>query len=472
MKRFGTTNRQLYRRPGHRTIAGVAAVAALGLTAAACSSSGSSGASGDGHVTISVNCSPPATATAQHKEWNEDVAAFEKANPSITIKSVTYTGQCEVPAQFTATLKAGTETNLFYAYFTDLNQVLDAGQAADITSYVNTKTVPALHDIVSSAMAAETAGKTLYGLPTSNYTQGLVINRTLFTRAGLDPNTPPATWAAVEKDSKAIAALGHGIYGYGDYSASPVGGWHFTSEMDAMGGQIVGSNGQAAFNSSANAPQATAILQALHQMRFVDHSMSPNQQLAWGTLQQQIAANKLGMYIAAPDDIYNTIVPVDHGNVNDYGMGPLPSTSGTPAGSLSGGNGYMFAKSDTPAQIRAGIKWLNFEDLTPGLGQFNYVRQKADGFPVGFPEPQLFTGATQQKNQKLLEASATIHTSYYSTFANAHEKGMGEPPDAQALYAALNTPMLDALTEPAPDYSKLLSAAAGNVNTLLANSGG
>ena len=231
-------------------------------------------------------------------------------------------------------------------------------------------------------------------------------------------------------------------------------------------------DGKAAFNTAANAPQATAILQALHQMRFVDHSMSPNQQLAWGTLQQQIAANKLGMYIAAPDDIYNTIVPVDHGNVNDYGMGPLPSTSGTPAGSLSGGNGYMFAKSDTPAQIRAGIKWLNFEDLTPGLGQFNYARQKADGFPVGFPEPQLFTGATQQKNQKLLEASATIHTSYYSTFAAAHEKGMGEPPDAQALYAALNTPMLDALTEPNPDYSKLLSAAAGNVNTLLANSGG
>src|ERR1700704_2402213 len=283
-------NRQLHRRAGCRVMTSVAAVAALGLAAAASSRRNSAGSSGGGHVTISVNCEPPATATAQHKEWNEDVAAFEKANPNITIKSVTYTGQCEVPAQFTATLKAGTETNLFYAYFTDLNQVLDAGQAADITSYVNTKTVPALHDIVPTARAAETAGKTLYGLPTSNYTQGLVINRTLFTRAGLDPNTPPTTWAEVEKDAKAIAALGHGIYGYGDYSASPVGGWHFTSEMDAMGGQIVGSNGQAAFNS----PQGQAILQALHQMRFVDHSMSPTQQLAWGTLQQQIAANKLG----------------------------------------------------------------------------------------------------------------------------------------------------------------------------------
>ncbi|HEX4657330.1 MAG TPA: sugar ABC transporter substrate-binding protein, partial [Streptosporangiaceae bacterium] len=70
----------------------VTAVAALGLAAAACSSSTSAGSSGDGHVTISVNCEPPPTAVAQHKEWIEDVALFEKANPNITIKSVTYTG--------------------------------------------------------------------------------------------------------------------------------------------------------------------------------------------------------------------------------------------------------------------------------------------------------------------------------------------------------------------------------------------
>ena len=85
------------------------------------------------------------------------------------------------------------------------------------------------------------------------------------------------------------------------------------------------------------------MLQALHQRRFVDHSMSPTQQLAWGTLQKQMAANKLGMYIA-PDDIYNVIVPQDGGNIDDYGMGPLPSSSGSQAGSLSGGNDYMAAR--------------------------------------------------------------------------------------------------------------------------------
>jgi ABC-type glycerol-3-phosphate transport system substrate-binding protein len=459
-------SRQLHRRAGCRKIAGVTAVAALGLFAAACSSGNSSNSSGSGPVTISVDCAPPASSPVQHKEWNEDVTSFEKKNPDITIQSI-YTSPCEVPATFTAKLRAGTEPNVFYTYFTDRNQVLDAGQAADITSYVTTKTVPALPDLDPSALAAVTAGKTLYGLPTSNYTQGLIINRALFSRAHLNPDQPPTTWAQVAKDAKAITALGHGIYGYGDYSAGNNGGWHFSSEVDAMGGQMVSSDGTtAAFNSAPG----KAVLAALHQMRFVDKSMSPTQELAWGALQKQMGAGKLGMYIAAPDDIYNVIVPQDGGHINDYGMGPLPSASGTAAGSLSGGNDYMFAKRDTTAQIKAGIKWLNYEDLTPGLGQFNFARQKADGFPVGFPEPQLFTGATAQQTLKLQDASATIHTAYYSTFTAAHEKGMGEPVDAQAVYKTLDPVMLAVLTNPNADISKLLATASTQVNQILANS--
>jgi ABC-type glycerol-3-phosphate transport system substrate-binding protein len=446
-------------------MAGAAALTALGLASAACSSSG--GSTSGGHVTISIDCAPPASAPAQHKEWNEDVATFQKQNPDITIHSI-YTSPCEVPATFTAMLRAGTEPNVFYTYFTDRNQVLDAGQAADITPYVNTHTVPALKDIVPTAMAAVTAGKTIYGLPTANYTQGLVINRKLFTEAGLNPNQPPTTWAAVEQDAKAITKLGHGIYGYGDYSAGNNGGWHFSSEVDAMGGHMISTTGTAAAFNSA---QAKAVLDALHTMRFVDHSMSPTQQLAWGALQKQMAANKLGMYIAAPDDIYQVIVPQDGGNISDYGMGPLPSASGTPAGSLSGGNDYMFAKSDSPAQIRAGIKFVNFEDLTPGTGQFNYARTKADGQPVGFPEPQLFTGATERRQQTLMDANATINPSYYATFTNAHELAMGEPADAQAVYKTLDPVMLAVLTDPNANISQLLSSAVGQVNQIRANSG-
>src|SRR6201999_3298980 len=125
--------------------------------------------SGNSPVTISVDCAPPsAQMPTQHKEWLEDVALFEKANPNITITSV-YNYPCEAPATFTAMLRAGSEPNLFYSYFTDLPHILLSGQAADIPSYVNSKTVPTLNDIVPGSMKAVTAGKTLYGLPTSNY---------------------------------------------------------------------------------------------------------------------------------------------------------------------------------------------------------------------------------------------------------------------------------------------------------------
>ena len=184
--------RQRY-RPSYRPLAGVAAAAGLVLAVAACSSGSSSGgsASAGGKVTISIDCAPPAAQQpVQHKEWIEDIAIFEKANPNITINSV-YNYPCDaVPATFTAMLRAGTETNLYYAYFTDLPQILLAGQAANITKYVNTTTVPLLNDIAPSSMKADEAGSTLYGLPTSNYTQGLIYNRKLFSEAGLNPDQP------------------------------------------------------------------------------------------------------------------------------------------------------------------------------------------------------------------------------------------------------------------------------------------
>jgi ABC-type glycerol-3-phosphate transport system substrate-binding protein len=458
-------SRQLHWRSGSRVLAAVSAVAVLGLGAAACSSSNAS--SSGGNVTVSINCAPTqAQNPIQHKQWVQDVATFEKANPNITIKSV-YNYPCTNLPVFTAQLRAGTEPNIFYIDFTDLPQVLTAGQAADITSYVNSTTVPTLKDIVPSAMRAVTAGKTIYGLPTNTYTQGLVYNRKLFSEAGLNPNDPPTTWAQVETDAKAIAKLGNGIEGWGDYSAGNNGGWHFASYMDALGGSTLNANAVPPVADFDNS-NGLAILEALHTLRFTDNAMSKTQGLAWGALQAQFGAGKLGMYIAAPDDIYNVIVPTDKGNINDIGMGPLPSLTGKPAGSLGGGNAYIFAKYDTPAQIKAGIKFIDFEDLTPGQGvTFNYARQKADGLPVGFDEPSLFDGSAGAQVQALRDKYATINTSYYKAYVDANEVSDGEPFDAQAVYKTLDPMMLAVLTEPNVNIPALLKTSATNVNTLL-----
>jgi len=129
----------------------------------------------------------------------------------------------------------------------------------------------------------------------------------------------------------------------------------------------------------------------------------------------------------------------------------------------------MFAKRDTPAQIRAGLKWIAFSMLTPGAGQFNYARTKADGLPVGYPEPLDFAGATSAKNEHLKAASATIQVASFKPFVDAHEKGMGEPVDAQAVYKTLDAAMLGALNDQNADLSGLLKTAQTQVDQILSN---
>jgi ABC-type glycerol-3-phosphate transport system substrate-binding protein len=329
--------------------------------------------------------------------------------------------------------------------------------------------VPTWNDLVPSAKAAVTAGTSIYGIPYYNYSQGLIYNRQLFTEAGLNPDQPPTTWAQVESDAVAITKLGHGIYGWGDYSAGNNGGWHFSSEIDANGGAVTNTAGTSATINTAAGMQ---VLQALHTLRFTDKAMSATQALAWGTLQQQFAEGKLGMYIGAPDDIYNVIVPTDKGNIDDIGMGALPSESGTPAGTLSGGNYFAFAKKDTPAQIEAGIKWINYEDLTLGQGQFNYARIKSQGQPVGFDEPQLFQGSENTKYQALLSKYSTINQSYYTQFVNTPETPDGQPVDDQALYKTMDPMMLAVLTEANVNLSQLMTTTTNNLNSVLSDANG
>ena len=347
---------------GRRHTTRFAAVAALAVAGAvslaACSSGGSSStsSSSNGPVKITVGCEPPKTQAAQRKFFVDDIAAFEKANPNVTVVGDD-TNPCDDPTTFDAKLASGKMDNVFYTYFTDAGNVINSGQAANISKYASQ--VKSLGDIQSDLVNLYRQGGNssgdLYGVPVSNYTLGLLYNKQLFQRAGLNPNQPPTTWADVRTDAKKISALGGGIVGYGDYSAANVGGWHFTAEMYSLGGTMV--NGQKAAFDNATGLQLLKNLQA---MRWTDNSMGSKQLLQYNDLPQLMGSGKLGMYVAAPDNV--TYIHQEYGSAYaNLAEGPMPGNGGT----LLGGDGYMFNKKDTPAQIQAGIKFLNFEFLTP-----------------------------------------------------------------------------------------------------------
>ena len=451
-----------------KAIALTLAACTVAATAAGCSSSGKGGtaaaAAPDSPVTISVGCEPPTSQAQPRANWIADVKAFEKIYPYITVQSDD-TNPCDDPTTFNAKLASGKMDNVFYTYFTDAQNVISSGESADIEQYASQ--INNYSSVQSSLLnvyrANGASSGDLYGVPTGNYSLGLVYNKALFQQAGLNPNDPPTTWDQVETDAIAISKLGHGIDGYADYSADNTGGWHFVAELYSRGGTAVSSNGQ-----SANFDDATgqAVLEYLHKLRFTDNVMGTNQGLQYDDLLQMMASGKLGMYVGDPSTL--TTMHSNYGaSYNNLAVGPMPGESAT----LLGGSGYMFNKSDTPGQIEAGIKFLNYEFETSGIGQFDYQRLSAQGQPVGLPEPDLWQGSVADKDNAAKAKYANIPTANFSTYVAAlpSMKLIIEPPQAQAIYAKGDAAMFAVLTNPNANIPQLLSTFAGATNTILAN---
>jgi multiple sugar transport system substrate-binding protein len=451
--------------PQYRKVAALALVTGMGLALAACSTKDDDASSG-GKVTITVDCMPVGAQKELVKNWNDDVDTFQKANPNITIKSISVGAQCNNPPDFTARLQGGTVTDVFYGYMTDLQQVLDSGQAMDITQYVNKDTVPTWDSVDPALKAVFSDGGKVYGIPTKNYSMGLVYNKVLFQQAGLDAKSPPKTWAEVRAAAKKISALGNGIAGYSEYSAQNTGGWHFTALTYSQGGQVTSADGKkAAFNSA----QGKQVLQNLKDMRYSDNSMGDRQLLGWADLLTNAGAGKVGMFIGAPDTT-TAIVTQFQGKYQDWAMGPMPGQDGAAKGTLGGGEGYFFKKGLSADQVKAGLKWIAFQKLTPGKGQFDYVRAKPQNNPVGLPQPQLFTvGSAAYKDELAArKANANVDVENFSIFENNPVAIKAEPAKAQAVYAILDSAMSAVLTDPSANIDTLLKTAEEKVNQVLA----
>ncbi|GAA2477265.1 ABC transporter substrate-binding protein [Winogradskya humida] len=444
-----------------RSALGLMLVAGVAMSAAACGGDDDSAASKDGKVTLVINGLPPATEKATHDRFLANVAEFEKANPNIDIDP--REGKMD-PQTFPAKLAGGQLEDVFYTYFTDPANLIAKRQVSDISKY--TKDFPITSQLKPEVLRVfqDDKGAT-YGLPYKNYSMGLLYNRDLFKQAGLDPDNPPKTWADVRTAAQKITALGNGVTGYGDYSKSNTGGWHFTTEIYSLGGEVAVNDGgtwKAAFNS----PQGKQVLQQLKDMRWTDNSMGQKQLLEWADLLNQMGSGKLGMYLATADNI-PTIVNQYKGKYETYGLGPIPDGKGT----LGGGEGYMFKAGLSPEKIKAGLKWLTFWFTSADRYEAENKWSSETKQPVGLPEPAIFTGAAADTQAASDKKYANVPQANYAPFtaSMATIPVKLEPPNAQQIYATLDVAMQKVLTDKNANVDQLLADAETQANQILAS---
>ena len=438
-----------------------AGVALGALLLAGCSGSDAPAAEDNGPVTIVVNGLPPDTDPVNRANFQADVKEFEAKYTNIKVDA--REGMMD-PQTFAAKLAGGQLEDVFYVYFTDPQALIRKRQVSDISRQL--ANFPATKDIKPELMRifSDDGGK-VYGLPSQNYSMGLVYNRELFSKAGLDPAAPPKTWAEVREAAKKLSTLGDGVVGYGDYSKSNTGGWHFTAETYSLGGDVATLDG-ATWKASFNNSTGKQVLQQLKDMRWADNTMGEKQLLEYADLLRMMGGNQLGMYLGTGSDIVN-IVNQYKGKFETFGLGQIPDGKAT----LGGGDGYMFKAGLSPEKIKAGLTWLSFKNLDPSRTAATTERSSKNKEPVGLPQPNVWVAGTDAET-KLIDARkqfGNVPTENFAPFAAtvAQIPLKLEPPLAQQIYAVLDVPMQKVLTDKNADIDALLAGAETQVNGIL-----
>src|SRR5688500_5718537 len=116
----------------------------------------------------------------------------------------------------------------------------------------------------------------MYGIPTNNETMAFIYNRKIFADAGLDPETPPATWADVVAYSKQIKEA-TGKNGYGMVAKVNAGNtpFRFMPVLWAYGsGALDEAEASPVYEASMiNNEGGIAALQAYYDMYVTDRSV-------------------------------------------------------------------------------------------------------------------------------------------------------------------------------------------------------
>jgi len=419
-------------------------------------------------TTISVVSLIPGSTPQAIQQFNNQVAAFEKANPSIKVKPVEY--QWTGPT-FAAKLAARTLPTVFEVPFTDARTLGENGQLADLTSEI--KALPYYSKYNKAVLAEATTSKgKIIALPKGAYAQALHYNRKLFTAAGLNPNKPPTTWAQLQAYAKQIAEK-TGKTGYAEMAKDDnTAGWIFTTLVYALGGRMEKGLGTSA-TATLNSPQAITAMQLLHKMRWDDNSMGSNFDMGWSDINQQFAAGNIGMYVSG-SDIYTNLVQASNVDPSIYGIAPIPLAKNKNAGVLGGGTLAAVRPDANPATRAAAVRWIDFFYEQPLISKTQAIRNAktlvAGKQPVGVPALPVFNKAQYLLSQTWIKPYINVPTAQMKPFFTGifNQTVVPEPAaSTQSVYHSLDAAVEAVLTDKNANIVSLLNQANSTAQDLI-----
>ncbi len=268
---------------------------------------------------------------------NQLVDEFNAQHPDIQVESV-FQPYPEMMTLLQAAIASGNTPDIAAVDLIFLPQLVETSGVLPLDNYIAAEEDFDVDDFYPLLAAYDIINGQRYALPMSTNNMQLIWNKDLFTASGLDPDTPPTTWAEMQSMAEECQDLDNGVVGF-EFYTQPIGEgitWQFQVWLWAAGGEFLNQDNTAA---AFNTPEG---IQAL---TYVSNMLQGNGSQAgpWGLFGEQKACMQLdGSWLFG----YRSGAPFD------WGIALVPAPEGGTTASNVGGE-HMFIFKDSAHQDAA-----------------------------------------------------------------------------------------------------------------------
>ena len=154
--------------------------------------------------------------------WEQTVADFEEANPGVTIEIQSIQNE-DMDGKLQTALNSGDAPDIFMARGGGkLADVVEAGQAKDLTDLLTDETRGAVSEGALKAFSVEDK---IYAMPTAILPGGMFYSQDLFTQAGI--TEAPTTMEELTAATEALKGAGVAPIALGAKDAWPAAHWYY-----------------------------------------------------------------------------------------------------------------------------------------------------------------------------------------------------------------------------------------------------
>jgi len=362
-----------------RTAAVLVPLGAAALLLAACSSSSgsSSTTSASGSTTGATTCTPSALSGAASPVtinfWESMPRAngqtlqaltdtFNSSQTKVHVNLVVQTSYNDTWQKYQAGLGNGQLPDVVQLQDTDTQGAIDTKSIQPVQNCINGFHY-SVGDLLPRALAYWNVGNVQQAMPFAVSGPVLYYNKLAFSKAGLDPNTPPSTLAQLVTDAKTLKDAGQGGMGL---KLDP---WYLETQLATANQLFVNNtNGRNARATKAvfAGPTGTQVFSYLDQL--VSSGSAATNSVAGADAYDNLLGVGSGKYAMTIDTsaALGTIEQLlsQYPNVQ-LGVAPLPTVQSTPTGGVEpGGSALWISDRSSATKQAAAWQYITFLDST------------------------------------------------------------------------------------------------------------